>query len=99
MCKVPQTKHKDRLNSLQVMGPKLFNSLPVEIRNKTHCSVDDFKLWLDAYLTRIPDEPRTETLTPGAWTLDMKPSNSLQYQSPRALREGLAAGWMNQLDK
>ncbi len=47
--------------SLAVQDPKLFNSLPSDIRNTTGCSKDAFKKCLDKYLCSIPDEPHTAT--------------------------------------
>ena len=47
-----------RFCSMGVNGPRLFNSLPKRIRNKTDCSVAAFKRDLDAHLCGIPDEPR-----------------------------------------
>ncbi|XP_066930501.1 uncharacterized protein [Clytia hemisphaerica] len=45
--------------SLAVQGPKLFNSIPSDIRNITGCSKDSFKKQLNKYLCSIPDEPHT----------------------------------------
>ena len=42
--------------SLSVTGPKLFNSLPMDIRN-CNVSVDAFKARLDKFLKRVPDQP------------------------------------------
>ena len=53
-----------RDNSFTVCGPRLFNSLPLHIRNLTDCSVDTFKHHLDAFLTCIPDEPLCDELKP-----------------------------------
>ena len=46
-----------RENSFSVQGPKLFNCLPMEIRNISGVSVDTFKHHLDKLLTRVPDQP------------------------------------------
>ena len=48
---------KAREASLQVKGARLFNLVPKEIRNMSGISVDNFKSGLDAWLTRIPDQP------------------------------------------
>ena len=50
----------DRVKTLkdslfQVKGPKLFNSLPFSIREKTGCSLNSFKNVLDKYLEVFPD--------------------------------------------
>ena len=51
-----------RFNSLAVNGSRIFNSLPIYIRNKTGCSVDSFKAAIDKYLKSVPDEPRVGKL-------------------------------------
>ena len=51
-----------RFNSMAVKGPRIFNSLPVEIRNKSECSVQSFKSALDKHLKTVPDEPRVAKL-------------------------------------
>ena len=64
MCVVPKGTSKLRENSFMVRGPKLFNSLPKDIREyqldnevRQQQSVDNFKRRLDEYLSLIPDEP------------------------------------------
>ena len=52
-----------RYNSMAVHGPRLFNGLPVSLRNMTECSVDVFKRALDNFLETIPDQPRVPGLT------------------------------------
>ena len=97
MCTVPFSRNNKRISTFQVSGAKLFNSLPKEIRNFQKHSVEEFKEFLDAFLTIIPDEPRCPGMTPGATDqLESKPSNSLLHQIPRAWREGLPCGWRNQ---
>ena len=89
-CKLPPLKKcptkvsKLRENSFQIKGPQLFNSLPKEIREKTKCSLDDFKTLLDLHLSRIPDEPNipgTDYTPSGVNLFDAKPTNSLIGQS------------------
>ena len=53
----PPAVRKAREASLQVKGARLFNLVPKEIRNMSGISVDNFKAGLDAWLTRIPDQP------------------------------------------
>ena len=43
--------------SFSVQGPRLFNSLPKDVRNITGCSKEKFKSALDKFLCKIPDEP------------------------------------------
>ena len=49
-----------RENSFQINGARLFNSLPLKIRNMKY-NQEDFKLALDNYLCSVPDQPRTKT--------------------------------------
>ena len=63
-CKVPKYVGKLRWQSFLVNGPKLFNSLPQEIREfpldelvSQKQAINKFKEILDEYLTTIPDEP------------------------------------------
>ena len=73
---------KMREQSFQCNGPKLFNSLPKEIRNISKVSVEEFKEKLDKYLQKIPDEPNVEGLTPSACDMfTTAPSNSVVDQS------------------
>ena len=49
-------ERKKRESSFQVAGQNLFNALPKNIRNITRCGAEDFKLKLDAFLSKVPDE-------------------------------------------
>ena len=62
-----------RYNSMGVHGPRLFNSLPISLRNKTNCTVDAFKSSLDRFLETIPDQPRV----PGLIRYCVRSGNSL----------------------
>ena len=64
MCKIPKCTSTLRRSSFLVNGPRLFNSLPKEIREfqfdylvTESQAITNFKRTLDEYLTRIPDEP------------------------------------------
>ena len=46
-----------RSSSFIVHASKLFNVLPKEIRNISHCTVDMFKSHLDLFLESVPDMP------------------------------------------
>ena len=90
MCSIPSisTHAKSSVKSMreqtfQVNGPKLFNSLPVKLRNMTKCSLEDFKVALDNYLAKVPDEPSVSGLTPGGCTPEARASNSLLDQAKR----------------
>ena len=72
-----------REQTFQVNGPKLFNSLPVKLRSMTKCPLDEFKLALDNYLSKIPDEPNVSGLTPGGCTAEARAFNSILDQSKR----------------
>ena len=64
LCIIPKYVSKLRWNSFLVNGPKLFNSLPKDIRefpldnlvNESQ-AITKFKNQLDEYLSLIPDEP------------------------------------------
>ena len=52
-----------RYNSFGVKGPRLFNTLPKDVRNLTGCSVETFKRSVDKYLSTVPDEPQIRGYT------------------------------------
>ena len=62
-----------RHNSMAVLGPRLFNHLPRNVRDVSGCSVETFKRALDKYLDTVPDEPRI----PKLFKYCSKSSNSL----------------------
>ena len=67
-----------RDSTFQIVGPRLFNSLPGHIRNLTGCSVDVFKIHLDGFLMDLPDTPKVDGLTPEPCNLFTgRPSNSI----------------------
>ena len=53
----PAAVRNARETSLQVKGARLFNLVPKDMRDMTGVSVDTFKYGLDAWLTKIPDQP------------------------------------------
>ena len=65
-----------RETSLGVKGARLFNLLPLELRNLNCKNVDTFKKNLDDFLTEVPDQPTIPGLGRPA------ESNSLLYQIP-----------------
>ena len=62
-----------RFGSMGVNGPRLFNSLPVHLRNMSGCSLNSFKRSLDHHLASVPDQPRV----PGMIRYCTRGSNSL----------------------
>ena len=79
-CKVPHIRttapcriRTIRYNSMGVNGPRVFNSLPLILRNTSGCSVGSFKRALDKHLSAVPDEPRV----PGLIKHCSRGSNSL----------------------
>ena len=62
-----------RFASMGINGPRLFNTLPRQLRNISNCSVQTFKAALDHHLMSVPDEPRV----PGMIKYCAKISNSL----------------------
>ena len=63
-------------DSIQNFGVRLFNNLPIPLRTFKGTLLS-FKNNLDKYLDLCPDQPATETLTPGAKNVYGVPSNSL----------------------
>jgi len=70
LCQVPQITQctsgkirEIREGSLHIRGPKLFNSIPVNIRDQTGCFVASFKHKHDKYLQHIPDKPKIPEYT------------------------------------
>ena len=60
----PSSVKKAREASLQVKGARLFNLMPVHLRNMTGVSVEMFKAALDTWLASIPDQPTTASVSP-----------------------------------
>ena len=75
-----------REQSLQVHGAKLFNKLPVDLRNMTGVSVDTWKKHLDGFLTVIPDRPLCGDLIPSPCDGLGRVSNSLQDWIPKLFK-------------
>ena len=59
----PQRIKSIRFASLPFKGPRLFNSLPQNIRNLTNCDVTTFKGALDKFLLTLPDQPLLPSMT------------------------------------
>ena len=53
---IPDATSKLRKSSFQSIGPRLFNLLPIDLRNHDK-SIDNFKEKLDEFLMLIPDRP------------------------------------------
>ena len=65
MCVIPSVNSQAqqaiktiRYASFGIHAPRLFNTLPADIRNTTGCSVDIFKNKLAKFLKTVPDEPQ-----------------------------------------
>ena len=89
-CLIPKINHRSRKaiqtlkeNSFQVNGPNLYNSLPKHIRNMKKSTLDEFKMELDKYLQRMPDQPKIDGLIPWGQDREGKPSNSILHQVAR----------------
>ena len=64
-------------------GPRLWNCLPKNVRNFKG-NQDDFKQILDQFLAEVPDEPKADSLIPGAVDqVNGKQTNTLIYQVAR----------------
>ena len=95
--KAPEKVKTLRENSFQVQAPKLFNSLPKKLREKTNCSVEEFKEDLDKFLEKIPDEPKVSggKYIPGACDIfSGQASNSVIDQIRKMKNEK----WWNKFD-
>ena len=64
ICRVPAVStqasaasQRIRYSSFGITGPRLFNTLPIKLRNMTGCDLDVFKRKLDEFLRTVPDEP------------------------------------------
>ena len=67
-------------------GPKLWNALPKNLRNAKNCGLEQFKELLDCFLSKVPDEPKADGLTPGATDLITgRATNTLEFQSARRM--------------
>ena len=71
-------------NSFRWCAIRLFNQLPLFVRNTTVCSIHSFKKQLDSYLSTVPDSP----CLPGFNnSLALDHGDCLRWQTPR---DGLA---------
>ena len=59
-------------NSFKWRAIRLFNQLPLFVRNTTVCSIHSFKKQLDSYLSTVTDSP----CQPGLWILFEMASNT-----------------------
>jgi len=79
----PRSKRNLWKGSLSQEGPKLFNVLPMNLRNTSNCFKDVFKKQLDDFLRSVPDEP----LLPNLFVFRRGDSNSLtemvNHRTPR----------------
>ena len=58
----------------------------------TKCGLEDFKLRLDLFLTKVPDEPKGEGLVPGATNpFTGRRTNSLVHQKSDQLEYNIDA--------
>ena len=69
-----------RYSSFGVAGPRLFNALPVNIRNISGCTAEIFKLHLDKFLATVPDELQVRGYT----AMRRVESNSLLHMAQLA---------------
>ena len=53
----PSSVRRARESSLSVKGSKLFNILPIDVRNYNSTNVNGFKHLLDNFLSLTPDQP------------------------------------------
>ena len=72
----PAAVRKARECSLSIRGARIFNLLPVDIRNHDSNQVDTFKAIHDIYLSKLPEQPSIGGRSRAADT------NSLLHQIP-----------------
>ena len=73
-----------RTQSFQISGPRLFSSISKNKRYMKDCSLEDFKYKLNTFLSNVPYEPKSQSLTPGATNPQSgRQTNSLVYQAAR----------------
>ena len=89
MCNVYEKKNTTdalksvRFNSFQTQGPRLFNSVPRDLRDSLEECSTQWKSRLDKFLELIPDRPATPDLTLGLCDrISINPSNSLHDWIP-----------------
>ena len=88
-CKIPKHTMNLREKSFMISGPRLFNSLPKEIREcplksvqDSQVSVNHFKSKLDNFLKDIPDEPNLS----GDYSKRMQGINNLGERTNSIIR-------------
>ena len=59
----------------------------------TKCAIDEFKMKLDHFLEKLPDEPSVSGLIPVACTSEARPSNSILDQVNRIQVAPQLARW------
>ena len=78
----PAALQKTRDVSLQMKRARLFNLIPLNLRNMTGVSVEVFKAALDIWLCSIPDQPTTDGRQRAALTnslIDQVNYNRLEF--------------------
>ena len=88
-CKIPKHTMNIREKSFLINGPRLFNSLPKEVREfpmkniqNAQSSIDQFKNQLDNFLKNIPDEPNLS----GEYSKRMQGINNLGERTNSIIR-------------
>ena len=69
-----------RFASLPFKGPRLFNCLPKNIRGLTNYKVSIFKAELDKFLSTLPDQPLTPSMTAYRECESTSVINSVKHQ-------------------
>ena len=75
----PLAVRRAREASLAVRGAKLFNCIPIELRNMTVGTADQFKAGLDSWLSTIPDEPSVPGRQRAAMTNSLLDQTTLNH--------------------
>ena len=82
-----------REQSFQYIGPRLYNTLPSNLRMYTEVSLDTWKNKLDKYLENIPDNPVTSKISSGLCSLTKphRPTNSLTRWTNSSIRRNICS--------
>ena len=82
MISVKEYCRKQREQTFQYIGPRLYNILPRKLRDDQSSTSDEWKCLLDTYLSQIPDNPLTTEAIPGLCSYESVPTNSILYWIP-----------------
>ena len=85
---LPDPKIERKRQSTKTEAAKFPNEWPTIVELPAYkCekskNLDEFKQTLDEYLSKVPDEPKCDGLSPGATNVHGRPTNTIIYQVVR----------------